>query len=41
MLRTFGIVATTNAAYYLTFTYVVERRKNLPGGGSGFLLAIP
>ena len=39
MLRTFGIVATTNAAYYLTFTYVVERRKNLPGGGSGFLLA--
>jgi len=39
MVRTFGIVATTNAAYYLTFTYVVERRKNLPGGGSGFLLA--
>jgi MFS transporter, MHS family, proline/betaine transporter len=39
MLRTFGILATTNAAYYLTFTYVVERRKNLPGGGSAFLLA--
>jgi len=39
MLRTFGIVAMTNAAYYLTFTYVVERRKTLPGGGSGFLLA--
>ena len=39
MVRTFGIVATTNAAYYLTFTYVVERRKNLPGGGSVFLLA--
>jgi MHS family proline/betaine transporter-like MFS transporter len=39
MVRTFGIVATTNAAYYLTFTYVVERRKNLSGGGSGFLLA--
>src|SRR6476659_2602700 len=39
MLRTFGIVATTNAAYYLTFTYVVERRKTLHGGGSGFLLA--
>ena len=36
MVRTFGIVATTNAAYYLTFTYVVERRKNLHGGGSGF-----
>lgn len=39
MVRTFGIVATTNAAYYLTFTYVVERRKNLAGGGSIFLLA--
>ena len=39
MVRTFGIVATTNAAYYLTFTYVVERRKSLPGGGSIFLLA--
>lgn len=39
MVRTFGIVATTNAAYYLTFTYMVERRKNLSGGGSGFLLA--
>ena len=31
MLRTFGIVATTNAAYYLTFTYMVERRKALAG----------
>ena len=39
MLRTFGIVAMTNAAYYLTFTYVVERRKTMHGGGSGFLLA--
>ena len=39
MLRTFGIVAMTNAAYYLTFTYIVERRNRLPGGGSGFLLA--
>jgi MFS transporter, MHS family, proline/betaine transporter len=39
MVRTFGVVATTNAAYYLTFTYVVERRKSLPGGGSSFLLA--
>jgi MHS family proline/betaine transporter-like MFS transporter len=39
MLRTFGIVAATNAAYYLTFTYVVERRKSQPGGGSVFLLA--
>jgi MFS transporter, MHS family, proline/betaine transporter len=39
MIRTFGIVATTNAAYYLTFTYIVERRKSLAGGGSIFLLA--
>ncbi len=27
ILQTFGIVAMTNAAYYLTFTYAVERRK--------------
>jgi MHS family proline/betaine transporter-like MFS transporter len=39
MLQTFGIVATTNAAYYLTFTYIVERRKGLSGEGSVFLLA--
>lgn len=39
MVRTFGIVATTNAAYYLTFTYIVERRKSMPGGGAAFLLA--
>jgi MFS transporter, MHS family, proline/betaine transporter len=39
MLQTFGIVATTNAAYYLSFTYIVERRKTLAGGGSEFLLA--
>ncbi len=39
MLQTFGIVATTNAAYYLTFTYIVERRKSLSGGGAIFLLA--
>jgi MHS family proline/betaine transporter-like MFS transporter len=40
MLRTFGIVATTNAAYYLTFTYIVERRKAVGGGGGSiFLLA--
>jgi MHS family proline/betaine transporter-like MFS transporter len=39
MVRLFGIVATTNAAYYLTFTYIVERRKSLVGGGSIFLLA--
>lgn len=40
MVRTFGIVAMTNAAYYLTFTYAVERRKSLTGeGGEAFLLA--
>jgi MHS family proline/betaine transporter-like MFS transporter len=40
ILQTFGIVAMTNAAYYLTFTYVVERRKSLTGeGGEAFLLA--
>ena len=40
ILRTFGIVAMTNAAYYVTFTYAVERRKTLTGeGGESFLLA--
>jgi MFS transporter, MHS family, proline/betaine transporter len=40
IVRTFGIVAMTNAAYYLTFTYAVERRKSLMGdGGQAFLLA--
>jgi MHS family proline/betaine transporter-like MFS transporter len=40
IVRTFGIVAMTNAAYYLTFTFAVERRKTLTGeGGSAFLLA--
>ncbi len=40
MIQTFGIVATTNAAYYLTFTFAVERRKSMMGeGGDAFLLA--
>jgi MHS family proline/betaine transporter-like MFS transporter len=40
ILQTFGIVAMTNAAYYLTFTFAVERRKHLTGeGGEAFLLA--
>lgn len=40
IVQTFGIVGMTNAAYYLTFTYAVERRKNLTGeGGADFLLA--
>jgi MFS transporter, MHS family, proline/betaine transporter len=40
IVQTFGIVAMTNAAYYLTFTYAVERRKSLASAhGSEFLLA--
>jgi MHS family proline/betaine transporter-like MFS transporter len=40
IVQTFGIVAMTNAAYYLTFTFAVERRKSLTGeGGEAFLLA--
>jgi MFS transporter, MHS family, proline/betaine transporter len=39
MLQTFGIVAMTNAAYYLTFTYAVERRSSAAVAGSTFLLA--
>lgn len=40
MVQTFGIVAMTNAAYYVTFTFAVERRKALTGeGGEVFLLA--
>ena len=38
MLQTFGIVAMANAAYYLTFTFVVERRASRHEG-SAFLLA--
>jgi MHS family proline/betaine transporter-like MFS transporter len=34
MIRTFGIVAMTNAAYYLTFTFAVERRKAAAGLGA-------
>lgn len=38
--QTFGIVAMTNAAYYLAFTFAVERRKAGAGaGGETFLLA--
>jgi MHS family proline/betaine transporter-like MFS transporter len=37
MLQTFGIVATTNAAYYVAFTYIVERRRAAAGGGVIFL----
>jgi MFS transporter, MHS family, proline/betaine transporter len=34
IVQTFGIVGMTNAAYYLTFTYSVERRKALAQIGS-------
>jgi MHS family proline/betaine transporter-like MFS transporter len=33
IVQTFGIIAMTNAAYYLTFTYAVERRKALAQAG--------
>ncbi|HKW03039.1 MAG TPA: MFS transporter [Vicinamibacterales bacterium] len=38
MLQTFGIGAMVNAAYYVMFTFVVERRVHEPGGDA-FLLA--
>lgn len=37
--QTFGIVAMTNAAYYLTFTFAVDHRKNTPGDTTDFLAA--
>jgi MHS family proline/betaine transporter-like MFS transporter len=40
IVQTFGIVGMTNAAYYLTFTFMVERRKSMASdGGNVFLLA--
>jgi MFS transporter, MHS family, proline/betaine transporter len=39
MAQTFGIVAMTAAAYYLTFTFMVERRKGAGASVSAFLLA--
>jgi MFS transporter, MHS family, proline/betaine transporter len=38
VVQTFGIVSMTNAAYYLTFTYAVERRQN-ETGNPAYLLA--
>jgi MFS transporter, MHS family, proline/betaine transporter len=39
MAQTFAIVAMTNAAYYLVFTYAVERRSSVAAvGASVFLL---
>jgi len=40
IIQTIGIVAMTNASYYLTFTYAVGRRKAMaPGDATLFLLA--
>ncbi len=40
ILQTFGIIAMTNAAYYLTFAFAVERRKAVAGAdGAEFQLA--
>ena len=36
IVQTFGIIAMTNAAYYLTFTYAVERRSSLTAAGRSF-----
>ena len=38
MLQTFGIIAMTNAAYYLSFTYTVDRRSQGADAGT-FLFA--
>ncbi|HEX4824303.1 MAG TPA: MFS transporter [Candidatus Polarisedimenticolaceae bacterium] len=41
IIQCFGIVAMTNAAYYVTFTFAVERRKSLASDSTAadFLLA--
>ena len=40
IVQTFGIVAMTNAAYYMAFTFALDRRKSAaPDGGSAFFLA--
>ena len=39
MAQAFGIIALTNAAYYLVFTFAVERRSSVAAAGSIFLLA--
>jgi len=39
MLQAFGIVAMTNAAYYLTFTFAAERRANTGKGNATFWAA--
>lgn len=39
MVQAFGIVALTNAAYYLTFTFAAERRANTGKGNATFWAA--
>jgi MHS family proline/betaine transporter-like MFS transporter len=39
MVRTFGIVAMTNAAYYMAFTFAAERRANTGKGNATFWAA--
>jgi len=39
MLQTFGIVAMTNAAYYVSFTYAVDRRSSQGVDSSDYLFA--
>jgi MHS family proline/betaine transporter-like MFS transporter len=39
ILQTFGIVAMTNAAYYLTFTFAAERRAHMGKGNATFWAA--
>jgi MHS family proline/betaine transporter-like MFS transporter len=38
-VQTFGIVAMTNATYYLAFTFAIDRRKSEPGADSSAFLA--
>lgn len=39
MVQTFGVAALTNAAYYLVFTYAIERRSSTAVDAAAFLLA--
>ena len=38
IVQTFGIVAMTNAAYYLAFTFAVDTRKSAPGADAAAFL---
>jgi MHS family proline/betaine transporter-like MFS transporter len=39
MVQAFGILAMTNAIYYLAFTFAIDRRKSAPGADSSAFLA--